>query len=51
MLISRAYAAGPEQPGMDAASPELFFLLLGIFAVPLALWAAYALIGRLRRAG
>ena len=51
MLITRALAAGPEQPGMDTVSPELFFMLLAILVVPLVGWAIYAAVKRSRRAG
>ncbi|HEX8164305.1 MAG TPA: hypothetical protein VF601_00790 [Beijerinckiaceae bacterium] len=50
MWISRALAAGPEQPGMDTISPELFFMLLAILIVPLVGWGIYAAMKR-RRAG
>jgi hypothetical protein len=49
MLISRAYAAGSEQPGLETVSPELFFMLLAVLGVPLLVWAGYALVTRLRR--
>ena len=51
MPISRAYAAGPEQPGMGTVSPELFFMLLAILVVPLVCWGIYAAVERSPRAG